>query len=203
MEPSLFDPREQQVNMDARIVYALERVSEAFRVLLWRETRSSGLSPIQAQLLIFLLYHSDDKNRVSYLAHEFNMTKATISEVVKTLVTKKLAVKQSDPKDSRSSMIRLTPKGEEIARRAALFAAQLRGPLTGMSEEQKENFFTSVMDFLHGLQKSGVLGMQRMCHSCNHFERRDSSDHFCRVYQVDMPGRNLRIDCSDHSPSRA
>lgn len=203
MEPSLFDPREQQASTDARIVYALERVSEAFRVLLWRETKSTGLSPIQAQILIFLLYHGDEKKRVSYLAQEFHMTKATISEVVKTLMNKKLVRKQVDTKDSRSSVILLTIRGEEVAREVASFASVLRGPLNSMQDGHKETLLRSMVHLLGGLQDSGVIGVQRMCIGCRHFEKRDDDKHFCQALTKSMSGAELRLDCDEHQPLKA
>ena len=90
MSKSDFDLNFQNRNIDGRIVAALERISQAFRVLLWQESKDFSLSPIQIQVLIFLLHHSIDKCKVSYLADEFNMTKATISETVKILEQQKL-----------------------------------------------------------------------------------------------------------------
>ena len=82
MKKSVFDLDHQNASVESRIVASLERVSQAFRVLLWNESKEFSLSPIQIQVLIFLLHHSDEKRKVSYLADEFNMTKATISDTV-------------------------------------------------------------------------------------------------------------------------
>ena len=49
---SAFDVNQQLESSDHKIVVALERIAEAFRVLLWQETKKTGLSPIQLQLLI-------------------------------------------------------------------------------------------------------------------------------------------------------
>jgi predicted transcriptional regulator len=38
----------------------------------------------------FLMFHSEEKRKVSYLAEEFNMTKATISDSIKVLEQKKV-----------------------------------------------------------------------------------------------------------------
>jgi hypothetical protein len=71
---SPFDLNQQNKKVESKIVVALERISEAFRVLLWNESKENALSPIQIQILIFLLFHSDEMCKVSYLAQEFNMT---------------------------------------------------------------------------------------------------------------------------------
>src|SRR5690606_32595860 len=85
MSDSPFDLAYQNKHINGKIIAALERISQAFRVLLWEESKEFALSPIQVQVLIFLLHHSEQKRKVSYLAEEFNMTKATISDTVKTL----------------------------------------------------------------------------------------------------------------------
>ena len=54
MEKSSFHLTEQNQKIESRIVVALERISEAFRVLLWNESKENSLSPIQIQILIFI-----------------------------------------------------------------------------------------------------------------------------------------------------
>ena len=102
MKYSSFNLNEQNQKIESRIVVALERISEAFRVLLWNESKENSLSPIQIQILIFIYFHSHEKCKVGYLADEFNMTKATISDSVKVLLSKELVAKETDPIDTRS-----------------------------------------------------------------------------------------------------
>ena len=109
MTKSDFDLVQQNQSTESKIVASLERISQAFRVLLWQESKEFSLSPIQVQVLIFLLYHSSEKRKVSYLADEFNMTKATISDTVKILEQKKLISKEYELHDARSYIINLTP----------------------------------------------------------------------------------------------
>ena len=92
MKYSSFNLNEQNQKIESRIVVALERISEAFRVLLWNESKENSLSPIQIQILIFIYFHSTEKCKVGYLADEFNMTKATISDSVKVLLSKELEI---------------------------------------------------------------------------------------------------------------
>ncbi len=56
---------EEQVNH--KIIQALERISKAFRVLLWEESKQYKISPIQIQLLIFCLNHNQAMLKVSFL----------------------------------------------------------------------------------------------------------------------------------------
>ena len=54
MKYSSFNLNEQNQKIESRIVVALERISEAFRVLLWNESKENSLSPIQIQILILM-----------------------------------------------------------------------------------------------------------------------------------------------------
>ncbi|HMR57867.1 MAG TPA: MarR family winged helix-turn-helix transcriptional regulator, partial [Cyclobacteriaceae bacterium] len=117
MGKSPFDIKYQNEDVDGRIVAAMERIAQAFRVLLWNESKALSLSPIQIQILIFLNFHAEVKRKVSYLANEFNMTKATISDSIKVLEQKKFIRKEFEPHDTRSFVIHLTARGLEIAKR--------------------------------------------------------------------------------------
>src|SRR5687767_3898697 len=91
-------------SLDYKIVAGLERIALVYRTLLWEESKKFGLSPIQIQILIFTDSHRLPAT-VSYLAEEFNVTKPTISDAVKSLLEKKLVIKIADKIDSRSFRI--------------------------------------------------------------------------------------------------
>jgi len=129
MKQASFSLSGQNQKVESRIVVALERISEAFRVLLWNESKENALSPIQIQILIFVHFHSSEKCKVGYLADEFNMTKATISDSVKVLLHKNLVAKETDETDTRSYSLSLTPEGEKIVKKASFFASSIEQPL--------------------------------------------------------------------------
>jgi DNA-binding MarR family transcriptional regulator len=116
MKKSAFDLSVQNKNIESKIVASLERISQAFRVLLWKESKEFSLTPIQVQVLIFLHNHSSEKRKITYLADEFNMSKATISDTIKTLEQKKLIKKIYEQIDTRSYIIDLTEKGTELTK---------------------------------------------------------------------------------------
>jgi DNA-binding MarR family transcriptional regulator len=197
MEKSLFDVNEQNANLESKIVVALERISEAFRVLLWQQSKEFGLSPIQIQLLIFINLHPQDYCKVSYLAQEFNMTKATISDAVKSLEQKQLIEKIVDQADSRSYSIKLTFEGSEIAKKLQLFANTLKSPIEKMPSSQKNELWQSLMAMIISLQKAEVITLQRMCFNCANYQHKNNS-HFCNLLQKTLQNEEIRIDCAEH-----
>lgn len=197
MNTSDFDLKHQNQNTESKIVASLEKISQAFRVLLWQESKEFSLSPIQIQVLIFLLHHSDEKRKVSYLADEFNMTKATISDTVKTLEQKELITKKYEPHDTRSYIIHLTEKGRDIAEKTSLFTRQLHLPIERLHNEDKEILLLSLLNIIRHLNKIGIITIQRMCMTCVYY-RSTEQNHFCGLLNQNLHVTDLRVDCPEH-----
>jgi DNA-binding MarR family transcriptional regulator len=198
MNISDFDINHQNNSTESKIVASLERISQAFRVLLWQESKEFSLSPIQVQVLIFLLHHSEEKRKVGYLADEFNMTKATISDTVKSLEQKGLITKEPETKDTRSYIIQLTTKGTEIARKNSVFTQEIRTPIDKLSMEDKENLLLSLLNIIRHLNITGVITIQRMCMTCSHYQNTDGAQHYCKLLNQKLSTSDLRIDCPEH-----
>jgi len=199
MKKSPFDLSHQNLSTDGKIVAALERISQAFRVLLWNESKEHALSPIQIQVLIFLLHHSVEKRKVTYLADEFNMTKATISDTVKTLEQKDLIKKEYVPEDTRSYIIQLTKSGKMLAKQTSVFTKQLQVPIDKLNATDKENLLLSLIGIIHHLNKTGVITIQRMCFTCAHYKKSENKQqHFCKLLNQKLYTKDLRVDCPEH-----
>lgn len=200
MNSSPFHLQHQNQHIESKIVVALERISSAFRVLLWNESKSNSLSPIQIQILIFLLFHESDKCKVGYLAQEFNVTKATISDSVKVLLKKQLIEKETDKTDTRSFYISLTNTGKETAKKSASFAQSIEQPLHHLSEDQKEVLLQSLLEMIYKLNQQGVITIQRMCFTCRFYEL-NNNKHFCKLLDKSLNNKELRVDCAEHELS--
>ncbi len=199
MNKSAFDLKHQNQSVESKIIASLERISQAFRVLLWQESKEFSLSPIQVQVLIFLLYHSEEKRKVSYLADEFNMTKATISDTVKSLEQKGLIKKEPEPHDTRSYIIHLTKKGKATAEKTALFSEEIKTPIDKLHPDDKENLLLSLLGIIHYLNKSGIITLQRMCLTCAYYKQKHKGEkHFCQLLNQKLENKDLRIDCPEH-----
>lgn len=193
---SSFDTSKQLESNDHKIVVALERISEAFRVLLWEETKKTGLSPTQIQLLIFLLHHPDRTTTPSYLSKEFNITKATITDSLRVLLKKELIIKYPDPNDARSYSIQLTEEGRTVSESSSHFSSQLLGSLSGLSEEIKNQMLEGLMHTISNLNDRSVISLQRMCKNCRFLESKDGS-HYCSFLEQILAPIAFRIDCPE------
>lgn len=200
MSSSPFNLDHQNGSIDSKIVVALERISTAFKTLLWEEAKKNKLSPVQIQMLIFILFHAKEKCKVGQLSKEFNLTKATISDSVKSLLQKKLIEKIKDTIDTRSYSIALTESGKDIAQKASSFASSLEEPVTQLSEAQKENTFSVLTQLIHQLNQSGVITVQRMCLSCVNYSETNGKQ-YCSLLKANLKSTDLRIDCPDYTLS--
>jgi len=197
METSVFSPESQENQLESKIVVALERISGAFRTLLWNEGKECGLSPIQIQILIFVDLHMEKLCTVSYLAEEFRLTKATISDSVKVLLQKNLLEKIANEQDTRSYSIKPTQEGKEASKKLSLFANSLQKPLNSLSEVQKQVFWDSLLVMISSLEQAGIISLQRMCLGCQNYENRQG-EHFCKLLNRKLQNQEIRIDCPEH-----
>ena len=187
------------MDLNQKIIVSLERISQAFRVLLWNEGKKYGLSPIQIQILHFIHSHSAEKCKISYLAKEFDMTKATISDSVKALFQKSLVRKEPEPQDTRSFSIHLTKDGEEIVQNTIVFMDELDNSLKRFGQSEKENLLVNLLGMIDSLHQSGVITLQRMCFTCSHYASHfQESPHYCQLLQKQLNGSDLQIDCPEH-----
>ena len=199
---SVFDPSGQHDHVDARIVATLERLSQVFRVRLREEARQRNLSPIQAQLLIYLLHHDVELRRVSQLAREFDLTQATVSDAVASLETKGFVRREQWPDDRRVMTLRLTAGGEKLATPLSNWADPIREHLERFSPVEREAVMRFLMELTGSLQRSGLITVARMCVTCRFFRRDvrpgEASPHHCGLLDVPLGGPNLRVDCPEH-----
>lgn len=195
----MLDPHPYDSSTDDKIVDSLEKVAQAFRVLLWNQSKEHALSPLQVQILLYLLRQRPENRKVSALAAEFDMSKATISDTVKTLGQKGLIIREREEKDTRSFVIHLTEKGRQIAETTTEFAREIRTPIRDMPQSDKENLLLSLMDIIRHLNRAGVITVQRMCATCVHYSPPEAGrPHFCNLLNQELHVSDLRIDCPEH-----
>ena len=197
MEKGIFHPNSQEDRISSKIVVGLERIAEAFRVLLWEEAKQTGLSPIQIQILVYILNHPDYPSSVSSLANEFNLSKATVSDAVKSLSVKELVRKFIDETDKRSSQIQITSKGIEICSKVEHFANPIRSVVESMDRKSQIQLSGMLSELIHGMHVQEILRIQRMCFTCRHYAKTHDG-HYCNFLQKKLRKEEIRIDCPEH-----
>lgn len=196
MENSIFNINSQQENLSNKIVVGLERVSEAFKVLLWEKAKTLGLSPIQIQILIFIAYHKQELCNISHLAKEFNVTKPTVSDAVKVLEKKDYITKIPSSTDNRSYSIVLSLQGEKIVQTTRDFANPIKNEVDKINDTDLEALYTSLSKVIYNLNKVGILNVQRTCYACSFYENKHNK-HYCNFLDKPLANKEIRIDCPE------
>ncbi len=196
MKSSFFDPQFQHSDMAGKSVVGLERISESFRVLLWKHAKKIGLSPIQIQILIFVTYHDEGLCNVSHLAKEFNVTKPTMSDAIRVLIEKKLIERNYSLVDKRAYSITPTGNGKAIIHETEHFADPIRQVLKELKDSDQEQLFISLSKLIFALNKSGILSVQRICYGCKFYEKR-MQNNFCHLLGKEFVDREIRVDCAE------
>jgi DNA-binding MarR family transcriptional regulator len=153
------------------------------------------------QSLIFVNSHDESKATVTYLSKEFNVTKATMSDVVRVLTEKKLMVKKDNKEDTRAQVLKLTPQGKKIAAATGGFANALLKQIGQLTDRQKTGLKTILLDLIYNLYKENIITMQRMCFTCTHFSTA-ANKHFCNLLQIPLTPDHLRLDCPEHEQQK-
>jgi DNA-binding MarR family transcriptional regulator len=199
----VFDLPSQHGDVDAKIVAALERLGQVFRILLRERAQEYGLSPIGAQFLVYLLHHGVELRRVSQLAREFRLSQATVSDAVASLEAKDLVGRELWPEDGRVMTLRLSTKGELVAAELSSWADTVKEHLDLYSPEERVVVMRFLMRLIGSLQASGVITVARMCVTCRFFQRDahggTDSPHHCRLLDVPLGDPDLRMDCPEYA----
>ncbi|MFQ5629872.1 MAG: MarR family winged helix-turn-helix transcriptional regulator [bacterium] len=199
---SVFHLDSQHDEIDDKIAATLERLSQAYRVLLWEQNKKYNLSPIQIQLLVHLLHHSKDQAKVGSLAREFSLTPATISDAINTLATKSLVRREKNDSDRRSVTIVPTAQGKRIARQLSTWADAIRESISGLADKDKPVVMKFLMQLIASLQRDGLITVARMCITCKYFKviakTKSKSPYYCTLLEKPFVDAELRFDCQEH-----
>jgi DNA-binding MarR family transcriptional regulator len=190
-------------DIDFKIVAALDKLSQVQRILLWDVAKNENLSPIQIQFIQFIQQFPPAMCRVSVLAREFDLTKATVSDAITTLETKGLVEKTKEENDRRTTLISLTSQGKRIAKRLSGWQDALYRHVAGFKDAEKEKIAGMLMDLIKGLFEEGVIRVARMCLACGNFrlEAFTGSDkpHMCGLTGSAIGDQDFSFGCAHYS----
>ncbi len=183
-------------DLDSKITMALFQTCEVFRVKLRDKTKDRSYGPLQLQILITLLIE-DGSLTSSILAHKLNITKQTLSNAIKLLLSEELIQKHDNPKDSRSFLLMLSAFGEKEALKAASFAEGIQSIIKTLDLQKKGVFLEALLEIIYKLQKAGFVPLNKMCFSCQYYQL-NVSGHYCSLLKKSLEAHELRIHCPEH-----
>ncbi|MDX6182419.1 MarR family transcriptional regulator [Flavobacterium sp. Fl-77] len=193
---SIYNLDYQNSSLENKIVIGFDRISQVFKTLLIEESKHYNLSPIQIQLLIFINYHSENKSTISYLSKEFNLSKPTVSETIKTLEKKKYITKISDKFDTRSYFIQITDLGKSIVQQTEQYVNPLVNIISNISEANKVMLWQSITNIINELNNIQLINSHRTCTNCQFYSQNNNIPYCALLNQV-LKIEDIRIDCPE------
>jgi DNA-binding MarR family transcriptional regulator len=177
------------------------------RLLLWDAVKSRGLTPVQAQILLYLRNHREHLCRVGQIAREFGLTTATVSDSVSALEAKGLLRREPWSGDARVATLALTDAGVAAAAELDGWATPLREAVAGLAPAQQEKALLFLIHLIERLQQRGVITVARMCTTCRFFRRNlrrpTHAPYYCALIDRPLAVADLRVDCPEHEPAIA
>lgn len=184
------------MDLNNKIVYGIERLSDAFKTLLWEEAKTYGISPIQIQILLFVSEHRAELCQVSHLSKEFNVTKPTISDAVRVLNNKGFLRKEHSSADNRSYSLFMTSEGKALVKKVSNYKAPILKAIEELPHSQHEQLYASLSDVIYKLNQQGILEVQRTCYACRFHENKGAAS-YCNLLQKELNTQDIRLDCKE------
>ncbi len=185
-------------DLDLKIVYALERISEIIRNLRINRGKLLGLSPIQIQILKQLYNNKLKELTLTTLSEYFQISKPSLSESISNLEKKGYIQKIQSNIDKRNDIITLTNEGNKIYRKLQNHLMPLYKALKNMYPGNKEKTFSTLLEIIFYLYNSGVIKIQNMCYACKFFVSPVNSElPFCTLLEKHLEPQEIRLDCED------
>lgn len=190
-----------QADVAQKATAALERIGQAFRVLLQREAQRRGLTPTQLQLLLRLVQDPPARCRPGALARELDVTPASLSASIGALERKGLVQRARSESDLRGFTLATTRSGSRLARELEGVAGPVERAIRALDPAAQTALMRSCFELIAELQRREVVTVARMCITCEHFRPRVRSGpqpHHCALLDAPLAEDELRVDCPEH-----
>ena len=196
---NIFSPIEQIDNLEAKVIAVIERLATLFKSNLQETAKRYKLTPLQAQLLIFIAEHPAKLCSVTMLAKEFSVTKATASDSLKTLVNKTYIEKIYNLEDARAFSFVIVDSAMPMVNTLTNFGSLMSSSLSALNENELIQLYHLNLKMLNIFSQSGLITC-RMCYSCQYYQQKDGG-FYCHLMKKELPAKALRLDCPEHQKS--
>ena len=134
---------------------------------------------------------------MSYLAKEFNVTKATISDAVRVLLKKGYLEKDFSPIDNRRYNLSTTKSGKDLVGKLSEYATPIEEELSTFKEEDLGEVYDTLTKLIFQLNQRDIIQVQRTCFKCKFYSGDKLDHHYCNFLKSKLKSQELRLDCNE------
>lgn len=203
----MFDPRQRSSDRSARVSMALLRITTAVKKLTLADSAPLGLTPVQAQTLLFVRHTKSFMASMRRLAETLGTTQATAAGVVRALEERGLVTRAADERDGRVTLLRLTPAGARLCDRLDDWAGDLSRSIERLDAATFDQLERGLAAVVAGLRDAGLIVVSEPCRGCVHFRENARpgarEPHHCDLIDRYLSETDSQKECPDHTPSSA
>jgi len=183
-----------EIDLELKIIEGLERISEIFRIQLWRVSLKLHLNPTQSLILLSLHKHLNLTQKD--LQNIISIDKTTLSKSLKSLEEKILIERILDPNDQRKKYIQLTSKGKKIAKKINTFYNVFLPILEKSKNISLEDLYEFIYNFIYNAYKHNYIDTQKMCFNCKFLQIKEQK-YYCKYLEKILEKKDIKINCKD------
>ncbi len=136
---------------------------------------------------------------ISQIAKEFNVTKPTISDAVRVLISKDYLNKDFSSSDGRRYSLFLSVIGKKLVEDITEYTNPVKKELQKISVVEKKDLYRNLAKIISQLNHSGILQVQRTCFACK-FYKQTKGTHYCNLLESTLKTEDVRLDCPEFEP---
>ncbi|MCS7212761.1 MAG: MarR family winged helix-turn-helix transcriptional regulator [Candidatus Calescibacterium sp.] len=195
LDISPFNPVVYESESSSKILVIIQRLSRIIRKLIWDKVKDYGLTATQGEILMHILFNSEERRKVSVISEEFGISKPTVSRAINIIIDKGFIEKRVDENERRSHILSLTPKGLEIAAKISLFGNVLADIIrVEFNEQERRKVLIALLNLTEKLVENGISHEFPSCIFCRYFEAEGES-FWCDKLQMVIIPETIRLNC--------
>ena len=188
-------------DLDTKLIVAIDRIARVQRNLIWEKAKLYGLYPLQAQILLYLIENKPENCIITKLSLEFGVSQPTISSSVKALIKKGLIQAVTWEKNKHFKILTITESGKELVKKLLDWDYYLKKPLKSIPEDEKIKAYSFLLSYVVKLRNDKTLLLAKACPLCKYCTVNERGKYYCKLFNMEMEIKDLRINCSDFEES--
>ena len=185
---------------ESSISVTLERLCNLLRTDIRQRGLPQGLGPVHVEALLYLSRCNRYSDTPQAVTEFLGSTKGTVSQTLKVLERKELLAKRPDPDDRRVVRLRLTPRGQALARDLA--KSPIYGDVLADGAAHSERLSRDLRLLLGEMQRAGGYRSFGACHTCRFFQR-EAPEFRCGLTGEPLTTSDSRQICPEHEHTKA